>query len=347
MNSGDIIVNIKNVKDIDNISSNTKYINIAIDCVHKEVIDYFLLNGSKYSYSDSIDGRNGFIYASYDMFKNSENIINNIIDNIPCNLSQLEMVRYIYIALGKFLSSDINTMNDKNEIISFNKISTINNVWGAISKGRVGDTVLSKIFMYLCSRLGIKCELISASIKGNTANKVYIDNTFLIVDLYSDIHNIQGGFSTKYFDKYNNDKNMDKKIFYIKDEYMDYYVDNVLKNLGCNNDNVLVDILNLTSNIIDVGNIGSFELYKIYRNIFDMYATGYEISVNNLFISSGFDEREHFTLFGYNDNYYSFNYNKNSFVNIDINILYDNIKNKRIGVYDDEDFEIRVKGVAL
>ena len=32
---------------------------------------YFLENGSHYSYSDSISGNNGFIYATYDMLKNN------------------------------------------------------------------------------------------------------------------------------------------------------------------------------------------------------------------------------------------------------------------------------------
>ena len=34
-------------------------------------INYFLENGSHYSYGDSISGNNGFIYATYDMFKST------------------------------------------------------------------------------------------------------------------------------------------------------------------------------------------------------------------------------------------------------------------------------------
>lgn len=347
MNSSYVIVNIKCIKDIENISDKTKYINISINDVGSDVIDYFRINGSRYSYSDIIDDRSGFIYASYDMFKLGESIIDNIIDRMPTNLNSIEKVRYIYISLGKILSSDINTMENKNEIVSFNRINTINNIWGAISKGKVGDAVASKIFMYVCARIGIKCELISNSIKGNVANKVYVDDSFLIVDLFNDIHNIQGGFSTHYFDKYNDNKEMDKKICYIKDDYMDYYVDNVLKNGNFTKENILYEILSLTSGVININNIGTFELFKIYRNIFDKYAAGYDIKINNLFVYNGIETKEHFIVFSYDERYYSFNYNKKFFVNVDKSILCDNIKNKKIGIYDDEDFEIKERGFAL
>lgn len=345
MNS--IIVNIKSIKDVDKITSDTKYINISIDSVNNDVIDYFLLNGKDYSYSDTINDRNGFIYADYDMFKLGENIINDIIDNMPLNLNKLEIVRYIYISLGKILYSDINTMSDKNETISFSKISTINNIWGAMSKRVVNSAVTSKIFMYVCYRMGIKCELISSSIKGNIACKVYLDDSFLIVDLFNDLYNIQGGFCTKYFDKYNDNKDMDKKISYIKDEHIDYYIDKVLKDFDYTKEDTLYEILSLTSKVININNIGPYELFKIYRNIFDKYTPNYDIKINNLFVYSGLEAKEHFIIFSYNDKYYSFNYNKKCFVNVDKNVLYDNIKNNRIGIYDDEDFDHIEKRVVL
>ena len=57
---------------------------------------------------------------------------------------------------------------------------------------------------------------ITMPVNGNIGNKIYVDDSFLIVDLYNDLYNIQGGFSTKYFDKYNDNKDIDRKIFYIK-----------------------------------------------------------------------------------------------------------------------------------
>ena len=45
MNKESIIVTIDSIKDIDKITSDTKYINISIDKVGSDVIDYFLING--------------------------------------------------------------------------------------------------------------------------------------------------------------------------------------------------------------------------------------------------------------------------------------------------------------
>ena len=302
MNSSNVIVNIKNKDDLLNITDNTKYINISIDNVNFDVIDYFLLNGNKYSYSDIICEKNGFIYASYDMFKMGENLITNIIDCMPTDLTDIEKIRYVYISLGKILCVDINTLNNKNETVSFDKISTINNIWGALSCRRVGDVVTSKIFMYVCSRIGIKCELISSNMKGDIACKVYVDDTFLVVDLFSDIYNIQGGFITKYFDKYNDNREIDKKIGYIDDDYVDYCIENTLKSIDDSNDNLLL-LLNKTCSIINVNNIGSYELFNIYKDIFNKYIPNYGVKVNNLFVYNSFCMKEHFILFNYKNNY--------------------------------------------
>lgn len=347
MNSNSIIINIKTKEDINNITVDTKYINLSIDNISTEIIDYFLLNGKDYSYADTINYRSGFIYADYETFKLGESVIDNIIDSMPSNLNKLEKVRYIYISLGKILSSDINTIEDKNDIISFNKISVVNNIWGALSKGKVCDLVTAKIFMYVCTRIGIKCEIINSSIKGNIANKVYIDDTFLIVDLFNDIYNIQGGFCTNFFDKYNDNKELDKKVSYREEEYTDYYLSNIFSEMDFTQDDILFQILTLTNSIINVSNIGPTELFKIYRNIFDKYIPSFDIKINNLFIYSNFSNKEHFLVFNYKNNYYSFNYNKKCFINIDEKILFDNIKKNKIGIYNEEDFVFREGGVIL
>ena len=212
MNNTNVIVSVNTMNDISNINNNTKYINLSIDSFNSDVINYFLEYGKGYSYTDTINNKNGFIYATYSMFKNSENIINGIINNIPSNLSNIEKVRYLYIALGKILSADINTMDNKNEKISFSSVSVINNIWGSITSGKTTSACISKLLMYLCSRIGIKSELINSDINGNIGNKIYVDDSFLIVDLYNDLYNIQGGFSTKYFDKYNDNKDIDRIV---------------------------------------------------------------------------------------------------------------------------------------
>ncbi len=349
MDKDSVIVSVKSIDDISKINSNTKYINICIDDVKMEVIDYFILHGQNYSYSDTINNRNGFIYVDYSMFKSGEAIIDSIIDGMPINLNDIEKVRYIYISLGRTLSVDINIMNNKNDVISFGNISTINNIWGSLCKGKITDVSISKLFMYLCSRIGIKSELINSSINGHVANKVYIDGGFLVVDLYSDIYNIQGEFITHYFDKFNNNSDMDKKVLYIKDHYMDYYIDKVLKNVDYTNQDIVYEILSLTEKILDINNIGVVELSKIYRGIFDKYCPNYDIKINNFFVYDDLNSRkkEHFIIIGYSDKFYSFNYNRKCFMSIDYDMLYDNLKNKKIGLYNDEDFNIKEKSMVL
>ena len=65
------------------------------------------------------------------------------------------------------------------------------------------------------------------------SNKIYINNTYIIVNLFEDIANIKAGFSTEHFDKYNNNIELDKKIKYINDNYTEYFLDKELKYINC------------------------------------------------------------------------------------------------------------------
>ena len=347
MNSDYTIINISNIDDIKKIKSNTKYINIDLNKVSNEVIDFFLLNGVNYSYSDIIDDRQGFIYADFNMFKYGESLIDNIVDNMPCDLTELEKVRYIYISLGKILYIDINAMNEKNDTISFDRISTMNNIWGALSRRKINDSIVSKIFMYICSRLGIRCELVNNSIKGSIANRVFIDDNYIVVDLFNDIHNIQGKFMTHYFDKYNDNLKMDIKINYIVDNYTNYKLDEIFSTFDYNVNNILYNILSITSNIINISDIGSYELFKIYSFIFDKYIPNNNIIINNLYVYKKFEEKEHFTLFCSDDKYYSYNYIKKCFIDVDAYMLNDNINKNKIGIYDDEKFKMMEERIVL
>lgn len=338
MSVKNIIVNIKNMDDIKMIDDNTKYINISIDEVDKNIIEYFILNGSNYSYSDIVSNKSNFIYIDYDTFKRSEEIIKSIIDSIPNNLNDIEKIRYIYISLGKIVSMDINNIDSKNESISFNTISTINNIWGCIDKRSISDISISKLFMYILSRIGIKSELVTSGINGGIANKVFIGDNYLIVNLYNDIYNIQGNFSTKYFDKYNDNRDMDKKVGYIKDDYVNYYLDNDLRD-NLDNKNTLYSMLSITSKYLNINYIGTYELYLIYKEIIDRYNLR-DINVYNFFVYKGECHRQHFIVIGSGDTYYSYNYNKGCFIRIDKDIIYDNMKNRKIGIYENENFDI-------
>ena len=337
MNKESIIVNIESIKDIEKIGKDTKYINLSIDKVGSDVVDYFLVNGGNYLYSDSVNNVNGFIYVDYDIFVSSEKIIDNIIDSMPSNLSVIEKIRYIYIYLGKILSSDININEDKNERVSFSNISTINNIWGSINKRKTNSLVISKIFMYVCNRIGIKSELVNSSVN-NIGNKVYLDkNNYIIVNLFNDLPYIQGGFILKYFDKYCEDKKMDKKLGYISEEYTDYYLSKTLSKINYLDDNVVDIILSLTEKIIDIESIGTMELSKIYKDIFDKYLPNYDVRINNFYVVDNI-EKKHFIVINYGEDYYSYNYNKKCFMNIKYEDIYNNLEKHLIGIYNDENF---------
>lgn len=347
MNGTNVIVSVNTMNDINNIDNNTKYINLSIDNFDKDIINYFLEYGSNYSYTDIVDKKSGFIYATYNMFKSSENIINNIINNIPSNLSNLEKVRYLYISLGKILCADINTMDNKNEKISFSSVSNINNIWGSINCGKTTSASISKILMYLCSRIGIKSELINSDVNENIGNKIYIDDNYLIVDLYKDLYNVQSGFSTKYFDKYNDNKDIDKRIFYIKNNYINEIIDKELKNFDYAGEDMLINILNIIENNIDISNIGVIELSKVCKDIFDKYCPNYDIRINNLFLLENNDNKDHFIVISYNDKFYSYNYNKNHFIKMNYDVIAKNIKDNKIGVYEEENFYYKESRIVL
>lgn len=345
MNSTYVIVSINSMKDIENITDNTKYINLSINNVDVNVIDYFLLHGQNYMYTDTIDNKNGFIYANYDMFKSGEAIIDNIVDMMPSDITDIEKVRYVYIKLGKILSLDINTIDNKNDVISFGSISTINNIWGALSTGKITNISLSKIFMYICSRIGISGEIINNSIKGNIANKINIKDDFIVVDLFNDISYIQGNFSTHYFDKYNSNKDIDIKIGYINSDYSDYYIEKALKNIDYTDSDIVYKILSLTENIINAYMIGTYELGEVYKYIFNKYCPNYDVRINNFYIFDG--NREHFIVVNYNNKYYSYNYNKKKFIEVEYKDIYSNFENKKIGLYNNEDFLFNKEGVVV
>lgn len=340
------IVSINKEEDTSKITKETKYINIPIDIVDNNINNYFIINGVDYSYSESINSKQGFIYADYNMFKQGELLIDSIIKDIPQNLSDIEKVRYIYITLGKELNIDINTLSSKNEILSLNNITNLNNIWGALSKKSITRSSIVKILLYICSKISIKSEVVSTDIKGNMANKIYINNTYIIVNLFEDIANIKAGFSTEHFDKYNNNIELDKKIKYINDNYTEYFLDKELKYINYNDDNLLLQILTITEKIININNIKPYELSIIYKKIFNKYFPNQKLKINNFYLRNNL-EKEHFLVFDYNNFYYSYNYNKQKFIKLGYDYLIENIKNKKIGLYQNEEFNITRERMVL
>ena len=120
-NNSKMIIDINNMEDIQKLKkgSSIKYINLNLTSPNLEVIYYLLENGQKFYYSEKIDNKQGFIYVPFEMFKKSQSFILDVINNIPPNLTKLEVARYFYITIGKNIGYDINTMNDKNETFIF------------------------------------------------------------------------------------------------------------------------------------------------------------------------------------------------------------------------------------
>ena len=81
-NTHNLVVSVSTMKDIDLLSSYTKYINIDITNCDHDIIEYFIKNGENYLYSEIINGTPGYIYVDYNTFYKAETIINNIYDKL-------------------------------------------------------------------------------------------------------------------------------------------------------------------------------------------------------------------------------------------------------------------------
>lgn len=336
MNRESIIINVKNIEDIKNIKNkNIKYLNVDIVNVDNEVIQYLKENGQNYLYAELINSKNGYIYIDYNTFIKAENIINNIVLNMPNNLNDLEKSKYIYISLGKILGYDINTIYEKNETFNLNIVNTINNIWGALANYKATNQSFCKIYLYICSILNIKCEIITINNNGFLCNKLQIEDSTLIVDLTSDIPFIQANFKTRHFSNYNNEIELDKKIGYLFDEYNEVKIEKKVRNISDKEEKFVFKFLEDTEKIINIIKLKPIELGIIYDILFNKYYPNSNIKINNLYINNNY-KKEHFILISHNEEHYSYNYNRKEFINISEKELIDNIENNKIGIYLNE-----------
>lgn len=108
---------------------------------------------------------------------------------------------------------------------------------------------------------------------------------------------------------------------------------------------LFIKILSLTENIINAYMIGTYELGEVYKYIFNKYCPNYDVRINNFYIFDG--NREHFIVVNYNNKYYSYNYNKKKFIEVEYKYIYSNFENKKIGLYNNEDFLFNKEGVVV
>ena len=333
-NSKTLIVSISNTEDLKKITKDTRYINIDITNPDYDIITYFLNKGRKYKYADIINNMKGYNYVDYEIFAKAEALISLIYANMPSDLTPLEMAKYLYVAIGQCVSFDINVDASKNELCNLSLVTSINNLWGALALGSVNDVTASKIYYYLCRRLGLDIALIANEKKKTAMTKLLINNQVLVTDLFEDIPFIKADMQTRHFATYNDDFGMDKKIKYITNKYMDYYLDRALKVIDYTAEDCVFQLLNKIKNIIDVSNIKPLELSVIYKHLFNTYCTNYNIKINNLFLNNNL--KKHFLLISYNDNHYSYNYKQKAYVQIIDKDLIDSLNVGKIGLYLNE-----------
>ena len=330
-------MNITSMVDIKKLEQNkeVKYLNIDITNPDLEVIYYLIDHGQNYIYADLIDNARGYIYVPYDIFKQAMTFILDIINHIPVTLNELEIARYLYITIGKNIGYDINILPDKNETFSLKSINIINNLWGSIYTTKGTNTSFCKLYLYLCRIMSIDCKLIATSQLGYQKNVLTINNTNIVVDLTQDIPYIQAGFKTNHFTGYNDNLELDKKISYIKNTYNELIIEENFKHLDYTKNDIFQTILIKTGEIIKAERLKPIELGIIYDIIFSKYYPNHNISINNLYIQTQ-QNKEHFILITHENKHYSYNYTRNSFVEIPKEEINKNIENQKIGLYLNE-----------
>ena len=330
-------MNITSMADIKKLEQKkeVKYLNIDITNPDLEVIYYLIDHGHNYIYADLIDSARGYIYVPYDIFKQAMTFILDIINHVPATLNELEIARYLYITIGKNIGYDINILPDKNETFSLKSINIINNLWGSIYTTKGTNTSFCKLYLYLCRIMSIDCKLIATSQLGYQKNVLTINNTNIVVDLTQDIPYIQAGFKTNHFTGYNDNLELDKKISYIKNTYNELIIEENFKHLDYTKNDIFQTILIKTGEIIKAERLKPIELGIIYDIIFSKYYPNHNISINNLYIQTQ-QNKEHFILITHENKHYSYNYTRNSFVEIPKEEINKNIENQKIGLYLNE-----------
>ena len=336
-NTHSLVLSISAIKDIDKIKENTKYINLDITNCNYDVIEYFLKNGENYLYTEIIDNEKGYTYVGYEDFKRAENIISLIYAGMPNSLNKLQTARYLYTSIAKYVFFDIDIIPEKNESYSFSLINKINNIWGSLSSNRVTKSSITKIYYYLCKRIGLDIY-IEQDTRKELYNKLIIDKEPLNLDLFSDIPYIQAKMITKYFAHYNDNLELDKKVKYINNKYNNVLIEKALKNTDYTKENCVEEILYKTQNIIEAYNLFSVELSIIYEYIFSIYCPNYNIKINNLYKKHNIDNQEirHFIMITYNDKHYTYDNKIKSFIRVNDLDIVDNIHNGKMGLYKDE-----------
>ena len=123
---------------------------------------------------------------------------NKFLENIPQNLTQIEMARYIYIELGRYFFYDeryiiSDSDEEKRKIFDRDIDDIVNN--------KAVCTSLSRIYENLLDRVGIKSKtrLVKGERLGHGYTEIEIDGKKYRTDLIHDLMYIKTGFKTRHF----------------------------------------------------------------------------------------------------------------------------------------------------
>lgn len=135
------------------------------------------------------------------------NKLNSIIDNIPPNLSELELIRYIYLSLGKILVTDTNygyqfDYYKRHRIFENAKENSIPKTNEVICNSA------SELLVYLLKKFNIDAKTYYNTGIDHGETIVHTsDNKFLSLNLYGDLSKIQTNRKTAFFAPENSTQN--------------------------------------------------------------------------------------------------------------------------------------------
>jgi hypothetical protein len=112
------------------------------------------MNFDKTEYMNS---NNTDIISSYDDFINADEIFEEIVNNINPNWNELEKFKYIYTELGEIISYDINVLYS-DEKCNYDRANLIaRDIFKSILTGKGICTGFSEAYQYVCRKAGLMC----------------------------------------------------------------------------------------------------------------------------------------------------------------------------------------------
>ena len=158
-------------------------------------------NKSEYDFYNFSD--NATEKVNFEKFMLAEKMYQNILKGIKKNWTELEKFKYIYNALGKMVSYDINTLSKNDDAESQNRANLVaRNPFSSILTGQGICAGYAEMYVYACRKAGLFCEIEHGdghaynliTYKGDKGNNVksYCDLTW-------DAFRIKGGFECEYF----------------------------------------------------------------------------------------------------------------------------------------------------